>query len=340
MEQEEILRQEAVRLHLQGTSTASICEQLNRTRQWVHKWLKKYAESQENDWYKSGSNIPKNIRSKTTESLEQTVIEIRQRLSSNPYAQKGAIHILYEFERLGINPPSIATINRILQRNNLIEKAVVKRQKTTEYPTYFSGVQQMDLIGTKYLKGGFRFYFYNIIDTENHFASVYPIINKTAESITSCVIDFWRTYQMPDFLQMDNELSFRGSNRHPRGLGLLMRMALHCGVSPLFIPVAEPWRNGIIEKFNDNVLKYFFNTQTFSSLEELQKRAKEFAAFHNENHRYSSQGNRTPNQMLKEITYKATLSKEIDLTQKILIEEGRLLFIRFYKKRLKTASSQ
>ena len=335
MEQEEILRLEAVRLHLQGTCTTSISEQLNRSRQWVHKWLKKYEESQDTGWYKSSSNTPKNIISKTDDSIEQAVIEIRQRLSSNPYAQKGAINILYEFERLEIKPPSVATINRILRRNNLIEKSSVKRQKNTEYPNYFSGVQQMDLIGPRYLKGGFRFYFYNIIDTENHYAGVYPIADKTAESIAPCILDFWGNYQLPDFLQMDNELSFRGSNRHPKGLGLVMRIAFHCGVIPVFIPVAEPWRNGIIEKFNNNVQKYFYNTQVFKSLEELQSRAKEFSFFHNENHRYSSQNNRTPNHILKETVHKTPLIKDVDLTKKIYIEEGRLFYIRFIRSDLK-----
>ena len=53
MEQEEILRQEAVRLHLQGMSPSSISSLLGRTRQWVHKWLKKYEQSQDKEWYKS-----------------------------------------------------------------------------------------------------------------------------------------------------------------------------------------------------------------------------------------------------------------------------------------------
>lgn len=335
MEQEEILRQEAIRLRLQGASINSISEQLNRSRQWVYKWLKKYERSLEKQWYKSSSNIPKNTTRKTEDLLEQTTIEIRRRLSSQPYTQKGAITILYEFERLGIKPPSIASINRILKRNNLIEKSQVKQLKNTEYPHYFINVQQMDLIGPRYLKGGCRFYFYNIIDTENHFAGVYPIADKTAESIVPCVIDFWKNYQIPDFLQMDNELSFRGSNRHPRSLGLLMRVALSNGVSPIFIPPAEPWRNGIIEKFNSNVQKYFYNNHTFTSLEELQNKAKDFTLFHNENHRYSSQANRTPNQMAMEITCRPSLTKDIDLIQKIFVEEGRLIFIRFIRSDLK-----
>jgi transposase-like protein len=335
MEQEEILRQEAIRLHLQGKSVDSISEALNRTRQWFYKWLRKYEQSSASDWYKSSSCKPKTFPNRTDKSLEQAVIEIRNRLSSHPYAQKGAMNILYEFERLKVNPPSISSINRILQRNNLVGKSEVKRLKNTEYPKFFTGVQQMDLTGPRYLKGGFRFYFYNIIDTQNHFAGVYPIADKSAESIVPCVVDYWRNYQMPDFLQMDNELSFRGSNRHPRGLGLLMRVAVSNGVCPIFIPPAEPWRNGIIEKFNNNVQKYFYNSQTFASFDDLKEKAKAFTAFHNENHRYSSQNNQTPNQMINDISHKSVLIKEIDLTRKIFIEEGRLIFIRFIRSDLK-----
>ncbi|MBB3186130.1 integrase core domain-containing protein [Microbacter margulisiae] len=222
-----------------------------------------------------------------------------------------------------------------MKRHNLIEESKVKRLKNTEYPNYFLNVQQMDLIGPRYLKGGFRFYFYNVIDIENHFAGVHPISDKSAESIVPCWVDYWRAYQMPDFLQMDNELSFRGSNRHPRRLGLLMRVTLSNGVSPIFIPPAEPWRNGIIEKFNNNVQKYFYDTQRFTSFNDLKERAKEFSAFHNENHRYSSQGNCTPNQMVKGILQKSTLNKEMDWTQKIFIENRRLIFIRFIRSDLK-----
>lgn len=335
MGQEEILRQEAIRLYLRGVSIRDISNQLNRSRQWVYKWIYIYKQSAATRWYKSRSRAPKQVTNKIAADMERSVIKIRQLLSHQPYAQKGAISVLYECNRLGITAPSLSTINRILSRNNLIGKPSMKQLKQKEYPNYFSGVQQMDLIGPKYLKGGFRFYIYNIIDTENHFAGVYPIPDKSAESIVPCLVDYWHNYQMPSFLQMDNELSFRGSNRHPRSLGLLMRVALSNGVCPIFIPTAEPWRNGIIEKFNNNVQKYFYDTQTFSSFADLKEKAKAFTAFHNENHRYSSQGHRTPNQMVKDMLHKNPLSKEIDLTERIFIEAGRLIFIRFIRSDLK-----
>jgi len=335
MEQEEIIRQEAIRLHLQGESVIAIAARIDRSRQWIYKWIERYKQNPQGDWFKSESNAPKQSIHKIDNTMEKSVISIRRSLQQKPYSQKGALSIMYEFERLEMKPPSLSTINRILRRNNLINPSSERTRRETEYPSYFLDVQQMDLIGPKYLKGGFRFYFYNIIDIQTHYAGVYPIPDKSAESITPCTIDFWKSFQMPDFLQMDNELSFRGSNRHPRGLGLLMRVALSNSVTPIFIPPAEPWRNGIIEKFNNTVLRYFYNTHTFSSFEELCEKAKEFTRFHNKNHRYSSQSNQTPNQMIDKILYKSKLEKDIDLKQKIAMESGRLIFIRFIRSDLK-----
>jgi putative transposase len=335
MDNDEILRQEAVSRFLQGLSAQEVALRLDKSRQWVYKWIHKYQQSENPDWYASVSNAPKEVSNKTSGGVESTIVEIRKRLSNNPYSQRGAISILYEFERLGLIPPSIATINRILKRNELVDQSLSKQRKQKEYPNYFIGVQQMDLIGPKYLKGGFKFYFYNIIDTDNHYAFVYPIKDKSAKSIVPCLIDFWQNYQLPDFLQMDNELSFRGSNRHPRGLGLLLKIALTNRVSPIFIPPAEPWRNGIIEKFNDTVLKHFYGSHRFSSFEELEEKARKFSLFHNGNHRYSSQSNRTPNQMIEPSARRIRMKKQIDLGSKILIDSGRLIFIRFIRSDLK-----
>jgi transposase InsO family protein len=335
MEQEEILRQEAVRLHLQGKSVQETAAVINRTRPWVYKWIKRHEQNPQGSWFKSESNAPKQPGRKIDDKLEKSVISIRKGLQNRPYSQKGALSIMYGFARLHMEPPSISTVNRILKRNGLINPSTVRTRRETEYPNYFLDVQQMDLIGPKYLKGGFRFYFCNIIDTRTHYAGVYPIPDKSAESIAPCMISFWRNFQMPDFLQMDNGLSFRGSNRHPRGLGLVLRVALSNGVSPIFIPPAEPWRNGIIEKFNGTVLKYFYNTQTFHSFEELCEKAKDFTRFHNENHRYSSQSGHTPNQMADQVLHKAKLERDIDLKQKIVVERGRLIFIRFIRSDLK-----
>jgi hypothetical protein len=188
----------------------------------------------------------------------------------------------------------------------------------------------MDLVGPKYLAGGFSFYILNVIDTENHYAGVYPLPDKSSKSIASALKDFWESYSMPDFLQMDNELTFRGSNRHPRSLGLVLRLALSQGITPIFIPPSEPWRNGIVEKFNHNVLKYFYSTQKFKDLQDTIAKAKEFSVYHNQNHRYSSQSSKTPNNLVgRSNQYK--LTGEIDLGKPIPLTEGKIIFIRFIR---------
>jgi hypothetical protein len=65
-------------------------------------------------------------------------------------------------------------------------------------------------------------------------------------------------------------------------------------VTPRFVPVREPWRNGTIEHFNDTFDKRFFRQERFSSLAHLKQRALAFESFHNGNHRYRSTNGRTP----------------------------------------------
>ncbi len=111
----------------------------------MHKWIKRYQTIGGNEWYKSISRTPKQIQGKTPSKTEDLVIRIRKNFEGRIYSQTGALSIMYEFERLGLKPPSIATINRILKRNNQINKSSVK-QKKTEYPNYFILVQQEESI--------------------------------------------------------------------------------------------------------------------------------------------------------------------------------------------------
>lgn len=334
MDSEEKLRQEAVQLFHQNVSVSSISSRLSRSRQWIYKWVSRYESSSEPEWYREQSRAPKNQSRELPADIGRSIIEARKRLSAKPYSQKGAINILYELNRSGIQAPSVSTINRVLKKNGLVKQPKTTAGKPKEYPLHYDDVQQMDLIGPRYLRGGFKFYLFTVIDKNNHMAGVYPIANKSAKSIVPGIVDFWKFYQMPDYLQMDNELSFRGSNRHPGGMGLLLRTAISNGVTPIFIPPAEPWRNGVVEKFNDTVQSHFLSNP-FSSLDEMQIKAKEFSAFHNVHHRYSSQNNKTPNELSNEMKYLSKLEGDVDLTGRPVIEEGQLIFIRFIRSDLK-----
>lgn len=136
MNDEIVLRKQAVELYLQGTSVIEISDKLGKTRQWVYKWLNRY-KTGEVDWFNSLSNAPKKPAKHISNNIEQTIVNIRQNLQGQKYAQKGALNILYEFERININPPSIATINRVLKRNNLIGISDARVAKKKNIPATF-----------------------------------------------------------------------------------------------------------------------------------------------------------------------------------------------------------
>jgi len=193
----------------------------------------------------------------------------------------------------------------------------------------------MDLVGPKYIRGDGRFYSFNIIDTETHTCFTKPIRTKSSDEIVRAIAEFWHKFGLPDALQMDNELAFRGSNRYPRSFGSVVRFALSQGVAPVFIPTKEPWRNGIIEKFNDTYIKRFIKAKTFMNFEDLINESKDFNEFHNSHHRYSSQGQRTPNEALKQQSLNICYNGNIHELKKIPLETGVVYLIRFIRSDLK-----
>ena len=76
----------------------------------------------------------------------------------------------------------------------------------------------------------------------------------------------------------------------------MVRICLHHGATPVFIPPRERWGNGTIEHFNDTFEKRFFRTERFTGIDHLTERAGAFERFHNAQHRYSATGGLAPEQ--------------------------------------------
>jgi len=155
---------------------------------------------------------------------------------------------------------------------------------------------------------------------------------KQDRQVASSLLKSWKSIGLPDFLQLDNELSFRGSNRHPRSPGLVMRLCLHFGVTPVFIPIGEPWRNGTIEKFNDTYNKKFFRRQWFQSYAMLKRQSKNFQRFHNKHHRYSFLKGKTPLQIIENSPKPSeTIGANTKLPKLDSVPDGNIILIRFIR---------
>jgi len=183
--------------------------------------------------------------------MEQMVIESRKRLEKKLYAQIGALAISYDLNKQGIISPPISTINKILKRNDLVHKRLKYSPKRINYPslviTHSNYLHQIDVVGPRYLKKDGKFYSINIIDAFDLRNSINPERRQNRIVVSKSLLCSWKTLGIPLYEQMDNKLPMRGSNQYPHSFGLLIRLCLYMGIQPLFIPLREPWRNGIIE---------------------------------------------------------------------------------------------
>jgi len=334
MEEKYKSRIEAVKRFLAGERPAvNIYRSLNQNRQWFYFWLGRYNPSDEN-WYKDKPKVNKSTHNKIDKKLETLVCNVRTRLADTKYAQRGALAIQWELEKLGIKPIPIWTINRIIERNKLVKEPAIYEKRNKLYPKIEANLpnilHQLDLIGPRYIGKGKdnRFFSFNLIDVFSNAVRIKPYKGKRDIFATDFLVYAWQRLGMPKYLQLDNELSFRGSNRHPRTFGDVIKLCLYLGVEPIFIPEGEPWRQGVIEKFNSVYDKTFFRAQLFKDFEHLNKESLVFESFHNTNHRYGKLKGRAPWDVHTSVTRKV-LPKSFSLHKRFIpFKDGRVSFIR------------
>jgi len=292
------LRVLAVKRFKAGESAESICTSLGKSRFWLYKWVKRFEEGG-SSWFEDHSRRPLVTNNRTPFEIEEIVKMIRLNLY-NRGLFCGAQAILWEMEDLGVEPlPSSRTISRILARNSLTHRRTGRYEpKGTAYPSLPSirpnQTHQADFVGPCYLKGPIRFYSLNIIDTATVRCALHPAHSMASQTVLDGFWGAWKRMGIPEYVQVDNALSFFGSHRHPHGMGPLIRLCLHNGVEPWFIPMAEPWRNGMVESFNERYQQRFLGKVTMGSFNELKSGSLAFEKRHNSKYRYSKLKGNTP----------------------------------------------
>jgi len=194
----------------------------------------------------------------------------------------------------------------------------------------------MDYVGPRYLSCKARYYFLTLIDSDTHWVQTGVLENQTSISACHQLIRFWKAVGIPDFLQMDNELAFWGSVRVPGAVGKVIRLCLSLDVTPVFIPQAEPWRNGIIEHFNNTMQSHLLDTH-YATVDELQQAALHFDEIHNQSHHYSTQNGLTPIAATKRFYYplRALDTSFVISDKPIPLESDEIHVIRFVRSDLK-----
>jgi hypothetical protein len=211
--------------------------------------------------------------------------------------------------------PSLRTIERILKRNDLTNRRTGRYQaKGTPYPKLegysLNEVHQADWVGPLYLLGSPKCYSLNVVDLATGRCGVQPSLARDGQSVFNAFWAVWGRLGLPRNLQVDNAQEFYGSPTHPRGMGPLIRLCLHQGVQLRFIPPKEPWRNGVVEKFNDHHQQKFWSKVDMASEKALFEESLKFEIKHNSRYRYNKLHGRTPLQVMESLGEKSRFPSE------------------------------
>lgn len=304
---EEELRRQAVQRRLAGDSPTDIAVALGRTTRWVRKWVARHGEDGLADsWHESRSTAPHCSPTRTGDELRDQILGARARLVSNPRAQYGALAIQWELRRLGVTEiPPARTIERVLARAGVVQPRRCQAgyvSKHVPYPAPVDiepgGIHQIDMIGPRYLFGAARFHALNLIDVGSHLVGNDIVTELRPPLLAQALVGIWGRVGVPAVAQIDNHTNFRGGIPPAWAhFSPIVATCLDLGVTPRFIPLREPWRNGVVEHFNNVWDKPFFRTETFTSIEHLRTENAAFIEFHNTHHRYSAHSGASPNQM-------------------------------------------
>jgi len=296
-EREEWRRRRAVERHLRGEKARTICVSLGRTDRWLYKWLERFHEG-DPEWHRGHSRKPIQIASRTSEEIEEMVKYVRLELY-NREEFCGAQAIRWRLEEEKVQPlPCLRTIDRILARRGLTHRRTGHYEaKGKRYPALDAShpgwVHQSDFVGPCYLRGPLRFYSLNTIDIATGRCGAEPVL-RGKDTVVDGLWATWLRLGLPKYLQVDNEAIFYGSHKHPRGMGKVIRLCLPLGIEPCFIPLAEPWRNGVVEKFNHHWRQKFLNKVVMECEDDLKRESLAFEQRHNQRYRYSKLNGKTP----------------------------------------------
>lgn len=304
---EEELRQEAVRRRRLGENAEEIAAALGRTSRWVRKWVARADDEATNaTWAQGHSRAPVHSPSRTPDAVRQLIIDARRRLEANPRGQYGALAVAWQLRCMGVDPvPGRWTIERVIADAGL---AKARRRpsgyvsKAVPYPARLAPepgtTHQVDMVGPRHLDGGVAFNVLNLIDIGSHSADSEILLAPRPNLVAAALVAMWGRVGVPRVAQMDNASNFRGAIPPAwQYFGPVVAACLDLDVTARFIPVREPWRNGVIEHFNDVWDKSFFRTERFAGIDHLQVENRAFVAFHNAEHRYSAHGGRSPDEI-------------------------------------------
>jgi transposase InsO family protein len=322
-----------MRLRLKGVRPKSILEKIRRSRVWLSKWQKRF-DQQGALGLRSYSRRPHHTPSACSPRIVRLIVQTRRRLVKQKVGLIGARAIRRELRKvLGKQAPSLPTINRVLQTHGLMSTP------TAAAPAYFpKPLTTVD--GTlhaldwtcRYLEEGPKVYAFHTLNLRTRACTQTIAADKSSDTVIQHCLHTWKTLGIPHFLQLDNDAAFCGGYKAPRIFGRFVRLCLCLGIELIFLPIAEPERNGEVEELNGLWGHSFWERRRFASFGRVCRASPAFVHWYMTEYAPPVLGERTPRQAQRaEPKHRLTATQLAHLPDPLPITAGHIHFIRKVK---------
>lgn len=321
------LRRKAIRLHLQGLPVARILKVVQRSKAWFSKWTHRF-EQLGAAGLKSHSRQPHHQPRALAPALVRAIVRTRQRLVQQRVGLIGPRAIQREFERAGGPVPSRTTIKRVLRQHGLIPAAPKPSYFPRPLAVLTGSLHALDWT-CRYLEDGVKVYAFHTLNLRTRACVQTIAADKQGATVIRHLLGTWQTLGIPAFLQLDNDAAFCGGYKTPRRIGQVVRLCLYLGIELIFLPVAEPERNGEVEELNGLWGRAFWQRQHFNTLGHVRRASPRFIQWYMQGYAPPALAGKTPAQAQRAEHLKRVTPLQVQrLPETLPITAGRIHFIR------------
>jgi len=204
----EKLRKIVVKKALEGEKIKEVAHRFMVSRKFVYKWLKRFRENPEGEWWKDRSSRPKAIHRKVIEELRARIRELRVKQGMN--VEK----IVYLLKKEG-RALSRNTVIKVIGELGLPLWSNRKKRNITQYKSFERSTPnelwQIDVKGSFWVEEqGQHLHLITLIDDHSRFclgAKLHPFAPKK-EQIISLLEEAIEKYGHPDSILTDNGALF------------------------------------------------------------------------------------------------------------------------------------
>jgi len=191
----------------------------------------------------------------------------------------------------------VRTIGRILERRGALDGAKRVRRPPPQpgwhLPDVASGNVELDSFDTVtglVIEAGPEVEVLNAVALHSGLVASWVTTGLTARSAVGFLVEHWREFGLPHYVQFDNDTRFQGAHQHPNSFGRVTRLCLGLGVVPVFAPPREHGFQNAVESYNGRWQAKVWSRFHHRSLTALQQRSAAYVAAHRQRNAARAEG--------------------------------------------------